>query len=164
MSLLSDQAIFHYISSQRVITVLITPDSGGSHVLWQSPLLGYDPHYLWLLPGSVHCLVFMTFTANSKCCWPQQTLLAPALISKPVNFGLLNIRSLNNKSFLCHDFITFNNLDFFYNHRDLVIWGRLQSSYWATPPILHTYINPDCQAGEGGLLSFTGMFLNALPF
>ena len=32
----------------------------------------------------------------------------------PVYFCLLNVRSLNNKSLLCHDFITFKILDFFF--------------------------------------------------
>lgn len=35
----------------------------------RQPLLGNDLKYLNLLPGSVYWLIFMTFTANSKCCW-----------------------------------------------------------------------------------------------
>lgn len=35
----------------------------------RQPLLGNDLKHLNLLPGSVYWLIFMTFTANSKCCW-----------------------------------------------------------------------------------------------
>ena len=80
---------------------------------------------------------------------PRQTLLAPALISKPVNFGLLNIRSLNNKSFLCHDFITFNNLDFFIITETWLSEGDCSPLIEATPPDF-THLHQPRLSGRGG--------------
>uniref|UniRef100_A0A3Q3FGG3 Serpin domain-containing protein n=1 Tax=Labrus bergylta TaxID=56723 RepID=A0A3Q3FGG3_9LABR len=79
-----------------------------------------------------------------------QPLPQPTFNCTSANFGLLNIRSLNNKSFICLDFINHNNLDFFIVTETWLTMGDCSPLIEATPLISLTFISPGCQAGEGG--------------
>ncbi len=41
------------------------------------------------------------------------------IVDRPVKFGLINVRSVSNKSFILNDFCTTHDLDFFINDRNL---------------------------------------------
>ncbi|XP_068615671.1 uncharacterized protein, partial [Brachionichthys hirsutus] len=60
-----------------------------------------------------------------------------------------NVRSLNNKSFLCHDFITLNNLDFFIITETWLPEGDYSALIEATPPD-YTHLNQPRLSGKGG--------------
>lgn len=133
------------------------------------------------LPNNTGLPTFITFiisyhrsTAARSVSWPSaanhnnliqvplEPRLSPAPNCNPANFGLLNVGSLNNKAFLCRNFITFKKFLFLQRHgylRETIAHLSKQP-----PLILHTSINPGCQAGWGGLLLFIGKCLNALPF
>lgn len=68
----------------------------------------------------------------------------------PINFGLLNIRSLNNKSCVLWLYF-FNNVDFLIIPETWLSQGHCNTLIESAPLILLIYILPGCQAGEGRL-------------
>lgn len=75
--------------------------------------------------------------------------IPPIPSPSPIKFGLLNVRSINNKSFLCNDFITSNNLDFFILNETWLTQGDCTSLIEATPPD-YIFLNQPRLSGKGG--------------
>lgn len=69
---------------------------------------------------------------------PMQLPLPIVPVYNPVNTCLLNIRSLNTKSFFAKTSLPLISWTFFYHYRDMVTSRRLLSSYWSNP----AFINP----------------------
>ena len=137
-----------------------------------SPTPAFAPHRTGL-PSSISTIIsYRRPTAARSVSQPSaanqnnlihitpQPLLPTTSVCKPVHFGLLNIRSLNNKSFLCHDFITFNNLDFFIITETWLSQGDSSPLIEANPPNFLHLNQPRMSGRGGGLLSFTEMILN----
>ncbi|XP_065809456.1 uncharacterized protein [Labrus bergylta] len=78
-----------------------------------------------------------------------QPLPQPTFNCTSANFGLLNIRSLNNKSFICLDFINHNNLDFFIVTETWLTMGDCSPLIEATPPDF-THLHQPRMSGRGG--------------
>lgn len=68
------------------------------------------------------------------CCIPTSF---PSALT-PYNFGILNVRSIGNKSFIINDFIGSKDLDFFYDYIDMAVPNGLKLA----PLTLYILISP----------------------
>ena len=94
-------------------------------------------------------------TVNSK------NLITPIIIctrttplqqtTAPVSIGLLNVRSLVSKSFICRDFIEANNLDLFFITESWLCPGDLATLNDTCPPNFLSFNHPRLSGRAGGL-------------
>ncbi|KAF7649941.1 hypothetical protein LDENG_00133700, partial [Lucifuga dentata] len=74
--------------------------------------------------------------------------------SGPVNFALINVRSLANKTFILNDFISSHNIDFLFLTETWLRVGDLSSFIELCPPNYSFFNSPRLNGHGGGLAVF----------